>query len=93
LKSIARIASPLDPAKPAFEFVFGDTTQAISKITGVILRPNESLEKLIENLLGRCLEVDEDVDLEKFLGAEFEVVVVAKGLHGRSIESIRPITQ
>jgi hypothetical protein len=93
LRSVNSIPSPLDPRKQAIEFQFGDGTCAISKVTGAYLRANESLEKLLESMLGRRIAVGEEIDLEAFVGKLFEVVVAAKGDHGVTIASVRPVAE
>ena len=90
LQRVEQIPSPLDPTRWALAFEFSDGDVEISKVTGTWRRVGGSLEKFLEQLNGHPIAHDVAVDLDEFVGRDFEVDVEAKEPRGVRIRTVRP---
>lgn len=64
--------------------------QTVSRTTGCTPSQKNNLGKLLSGMLGRTLNVDEEVDVDDLLGREFMVVVGVSENGGSRVESATP---
>lgn len=91
LTSVSTVQSPLNRGRDALEFRFEGPDGEISKVTGSTLRVGESLHELLEQLLGAEIASGDEVDLDRFVGHEYEIVVVSNRTGGIALDRVAPV--
>jgi hypothetical protein len=64
--------------------------QAVFRTTGCSPSPKNSLGKLLSGMLGRTLNVDEEIEVDDLVGRDFMVMVGVTETGGSRVESASP---
>jgi hypothetical protein len=64
--------------------------QKVSRTTGCTASPKSSLGKLLSGMLGRALNLDEEVEVNGLLGREYLIVVGVTEGGGSRVETATP---
>ena len=91
LNSVEESKSKLYPGQQMLVFTFSSERGIASRVTGTTLRFGDTFHTTMSELSGKKIGAGDSVCPEEFIGCPYEIDVAARGEHGISIESLRPV--